>query len=101
MHESLAKPIHNRLPHITVISYSTIVEDDAAIVFANGFYEYIGKELEAGRIPCITDAYKAATDEWNGHGKIWGDPRDAVPSGGQRAHGRYEILTGVPRLDCT
>ena len=105
MYESLALPIHQRFPHISVIAYSTPVEDSAAATFAKGFYEFIGKELEAGRRRfSIRAAYDAAEAAWNrgpapgGGPYIRGDPHDIRTrgQGGKKMHGIYHFLEGVP-----
>jgi hypothetical protein len=106
MYESLALPIHQRFPHISVIAYSTPVEDSAAATFAKGFYEFIGKELEAHRRSfSIRAAYEAAEAAWNrgpapgGGPYIRGDPRPdrwAPVEHRKSAHGIYHFLEGVP-----
>ena len=99
MYESLALPLHQRFPHISVIAYSTPVEDSAAATFAKGFYEFIGKELEAHRRSfSIRAAYDAAEAAWNrgpapgGGPYIRGDPLTM----GKSVHGVYHFLEGVP-----
>ena len=99
MYESLALPIHQRFPHISVIAYSTAVEDSAAATFAKGFYEFIGKELEAGRRRfSIRAAYDAAEAAWTrgmdkkGQAYTRGDPHSL----GKSVHGIYHFLEGVP-----
>ena len=93
VYSSLAVPIHNRFPHISVIAYSTPVEDMAAATFAQGFYTYIGNELEAGRKPAIRAAFEAAEEAWNSKGLVQGDPLTM----GRSVHGVYHFLEGQPK----
>ncbi len=55
----IAKQIVEELPHLTVICWTTVVEDKAALRFLAGFYDYLGKilnEVQLERKPIDLDA---------------------------------------------
>ena len=58
----LAQQVARELPHLTIICWSTNVEDVAALRFLGGFYDYIGAEMAALHIEERSIDYDAAFD---------------------------------------
>jgi len=85
----LGEKIVDALPHLTVIGWSSILEDKAAIAFSTGFYNALGRGLDSGGGKVsITEAYREAEAEFKKANKKRGDPRVQ----GTAVHGNYVML---------
>jgi hypothetical protein len=82
----LAKRIIESMPHLQVIAWSTVVHSRAAEVFAEGFYQELGRQLHAGEEPLsVVAAFKHGQQLFASRGYIEGDPEKGAAEGAAAA----------------
>ena len=94
--DPLGLAIQRELPHLTVIGWNSKAADQAANVFSTGFYDALGKAVEADAQASESlwaMCYGAAAQKFEEKGFIWGDPEKKDPKTGKRPHGAFGILT--------
>lgn len=102
---SFADAVHLAFPHLIVISWSTVVEDRAAMEFANGFHAYLGDWCAKGdRQASLVEAYQAGVAAFDAKFRF-GDPTrdpttgmpwhfDKWPTSG--VHGKHDCKQPEP-----
>jgi len=72
---SLGVEIVKRMPHLAVVCWWSLAEDNAARAFALGFYGHMGDTLIAGEEELsLESAYAAGFESFRESGYVYGDP---------------------------